>query len=72
MKSKDKSEVQGEGDYRSAKIFQDAEHAFAANGPVKEKAREAADALSGPEAAELEAARRAAAQGKTPPKSGSH
>ena len=65
MTQNDKSKVQGEGDYISAKKFQDAETEFAAHGPVKEKAREAAEALDGPEAKELEAARKASAKGKT-------
>jgi hypothetical protein len=60
-----KDGVQGEGDYISAKKFQDEEHEFAANGPVKQKAREAADALDGPEAAALEEARAASAKGKS-------
>lgn len=54
----------GEGDYKSAKKFQDAQHRFAEQGPVEEKAREAADALDGPEAAELEKARRATSKGR--------
>lgn len=54
----------GEGDYKSAKQFQDDQHKFAESGPVKEKAREAADALEGPEAAELEKARRDTAKGR--------
>ncbi len=62
-------DVQGEGDYRSARKFQEAEHAFAKTGPVEAKAREAAEALDGPEGAELEAARKASAQGKPLPKS---
>lgn len=53
----------GEGDYRSGKKFQDAETRFAKSGPVKQKAREAADALDGPEAAELEKARNESAKG---------
>lgn len=65
MTQTEKSKVQGEGDYISAKKFQDAETEFAAHGPVKEKAREAADALDGPEGKDLEAARKAAAKGKT-------
>jgi hypothetical protein len=56
--------VQGEGDYISAKRFQKEEHEFAQKGPVEQKAREAADALDGPEGPELEAARKASAEGK--------
>lgn len=54
----------GEGDYRSGKKYQDAQHEFAQNGPVKEKAREAADAIEGPQAAELERARKETGKGK--------
>jgi hypothetical protein len=63
MTQQAKDPVQGEGDYISAKKFQDAETQFAATGPVKEKAREAADALDGPEGEALEAARKATAKG---------
>lgn len=59
------SKVQGEGDYVSAKRFQKEETEFAQSGKVGEKAREAADALDGPEAEELEAARKASAEGKS-------
>jgi hypothetical protein len=57
--------VQGEGDYIAARKFQKEEQAFVRDGPVEEKAREAAEALDGPEAAELEAARKAAAKGES-------
>jgi hypothetical protein len=53
----DKSQIQGEGDYKSAKRYQDAQHDFAKNGPVEQKAHEAEEALDGPEGAELEKAR---------------
>ena len=55
--------VQGEGDYIAGRRFQEAETAFAKDGPVAEKAREAAEALKGPKAAELEAARKSTARG---------
>lgn len=55
----------GEGDYKSARKFQKAQTEFAKHGPVKQKAREAAEALSGPEGEELEQARKRAAEGKT-------
>jgi len=58
------SALQGEGDYVSGRKFQEAEHKFAAEGPVEKAAREAADALDGPEAKDLEDARRAAAEGR--------
>jgi hypothetical protein len=57
------SKIQGEGDYISGQKYQEAQHRFAQEGPVEAAAREAADALSGPEAKELEAARRATAKG---------
>lgn len=56
--------VQGEGDYVAGRRFQEAERSFAEKGPVERKAREAAEALSGPEAEELEEARRASGEGK--------
>lgn len=59
-------DVQGEGDYRSARRFQQAQHAFAADGAaVATGGRAAADALEGPEADELERARRASAKGES-------
>lgn len=59
-------EVQGEGDYIAARKFQWEEREFASEEfRVKRAAREAADALDGPEGAELERARQASAQGKS-------
>ncbi len=60
-------EVQGEGDYVAGRRFQEAERAFVAEGPVEEKAREAAEALDGPEGEELEAARLETAAGEVHP-----
>lgn len=57
--------LEGEGSYEGARKYQDAQHEFAKSGKVDTKAREAAKAVDGAEAAELEAARRAAAQGKS-------
>ena len=57
--------VQGEGDYVSAKRFDDEERSFVQSGRVAKKAREAADALDGPEGAEIERARETAAKGKS-------
>ena len=57
--------IQGEGDYASAKRFQQEQHDFAENGPVEEKAREAEQALDGPEGVELEEARKETGEGKT-------
>jgi hypothetical protein len=65
MTAKGSDGIQGEGNYVAGRRFQDAEHKFVETAPVKEKAREAADALSGPEGAELEAARKASARGRT-------
>lgn len=54
-----KSGVQGEGDYESARKFQKEEHAFAKDtAKVEQGAREAEEALDGPEGDELEQARR--------------
>jgi hypothetical protein len=50
--------IQGEGDYKNAKIYQEAQREFAEKGPVEKKAREAEQALDGPEGAELERARK--------------
>ncbi len=61
----DKSSIQGEGDYEAAKRFDDAERAFVETGPVKEKAREAEQALDGPEGEALEKARVETGEGKT-------
>ena len=48
----------GEGNYAAAREYQDAQHAFAADkDKVAKGAQAAADALDGPEAAELEQAR---------------
>ena len=60
--------VQGEGDYISAKKFDDEERSFVQSGRGEGKAREAADALDGAEGAEQEPARKASAQGKSLPK----
>ena len=57
------SERKGEGSYEGAEQYRKAQHDFARNGPVEEKAREAADALDGPEGEELEKARKKSAEG---------
>ena len=59
------NKVQGEGDYISAKRYQKEQHDFAEKGPVEQKAREAEQALDGPEGQELEEARKEAGEGKT-------
>jgi hypothetical protein len=55
----------GEGNYEAAEEFQRKQHEFAKSGKVEPKAREAAGALDGAEAEELERARQAAADAKT-------
>jgi hypothetical protein len=59
------TKIQGEGDYISGKKYQDMQHEFAKNGPVEEKAREAEEALDGPEGEAIEQARQEAAEGDT-------
>ena len=60
-----KPDIQGEGNYDAARRFDEEERAFIETGQVEQKAREAADALNGPGADNLEAARVASAKGKT-------
>jgi hypothetical protein len=60
-----KDGVQGEGDYIAAKRFDDEERSFVESGRVEQKARDAADALDGPEGEELERARLVTAKGKS-------
>ena len=55
--------IQGEGDYVSARKYQKAQHEFARSGEVDNKAREAEQALDGPEGEELEQARRESGEG---------
>jgi hypothetical protein len=57
--------LEGEGSYEGAKQYQDAQNDFAENGPVEEKAREAADALDGEEGDELEEARKKSSHGES-------
>lgn len=57
--------LEGEGSYEGARKFQDAQHDFAKSGKVDAKAHEAAKALDTAEGKDLEAARRAAAKGKS-------
>ena len=59
------NKIQGEGDYISGKKYQEMQHEFAEKGPVAEKAREAEEALDGPEGADLEKARRETGEGRT-------
>lgn len=48
----------GEGSYEGAEQYREAQHEFAKSGEVKEKAREAAEALDGKEGEMLEKARK--------------
>jgi hypothetical protein len=57
-------QVQGEGDYASARRYQKDQHEFAKSGKVDKAARDAEAALDGPEGAELEQARKQTAKGK--------
>lgn len=57
------NKIQGEGDYVSGKTYQDMQHEFAKKGPVEKKAREAEQALDGPEGEDLERARRETGKG---------
>lgn len=60
-------QIQGEGDYDAARKFDKDERDFIKKGDVEQKAREAADAIDGPEGDELERARReTAAKGDKP------
>ena len=59
------NKIQGEGDYISGKKYQEMQHEFAKKGDVEKKAREAEEALDGPEAEELEEARRETGEGNT-------
>ena len=52
--------MQGEGNYGAAKKFDAEERAFVEKGGVEQKAREAEEALDGPEGADIEKARKEA------------
>ena len=62
--NKSNLKMEGEGSREGSRRYQEAQQDFAQNGDVQKKAKEAADALDGEEAGELEKARQAAAQGK--------
>jgi len=51
-------QIQGEGNYDAGRRYQKEQQEFAKSGKVEPKAREAEDALDGPEGEELERARR--------------
>lgn len=63
----DKPDNQGEGNYDAARRFDADERKFVQSGKVEEKAREAEEALDGPEGEELERARRETAKGAGKP-----
>jgi len=54
----DKNQIQGEGNYDAARKFDAEEREFVKSGEVEQKAKEAEDALDGPEAEDLERARK--------------
>jgi hypothetical protein len=54
----DKDHIQGEGNYDAARRFDAEERAFIKKGDVEKKAREAEEALDGPEGEALERARK--------------
>ena len=54
----DKKDIQGEGNYDAARKFDAEERAFVKSGQVERKAKEAEDALDGPEGEDLEKARK--------------
>jgi hypothetical protein len=56
------SQIQGEGNYDAARKFDAEERAFVKSGQVEKKAKEAEDALDGPEAEDLERARKASGE----------
>jgi len=64
-KASDPMPMQGEGDYASARKFDKEQARFASSGKVEGKAREAEEALDGPEGESLEAARKSSARGET-------
>jgi hypothetical protein len=52
------NQIQGEGNYDAGRRFQKEEQQFVKSGKVEQKAREAEEALDGPEGEDLERARR--------------
>ena len=57
-------DIQGEGNYDASRRYRQGQETFAKSGKVDEKAREAEDALDGPEGADLEQARQETAKGE--------
>jgi hypothetical protein len=63
----DQKGIQGEGNYDAARKFDAEERAFVKSGKVEQKAKEAEQALDGPEGEELERARKETGErGATP------
>ncbi len=56
LQTEQAAKVEGEGSYTASRAYNTETEKFAKSGQVKEKAREAAKALDGPEAAELKRA----------------
>lgn len=54
----DKSQIQGEGNYDAARKFDAEERAFVEKGGIEKKAREAEEALDGPEGEDIDKARK--------------
>jgi hypothetical protein len=54
----DKNQIQGEGNYDAGRRFDKEEREFVKSGQVEKKAKEAEEALDGPEAEALERARK--------------
>jgi hypothetical protein len=54
--------IQGEGNHEAGRRFQDEERKFVETGAVEQKAKEAEEALDGPEGEELERARKETGQ----------
>lgn len=67
MNSIENNQMSGEGDHEAGRRYQRASSAYAASGDVSRAAREAADAVDGPEAEALETARRVTAGGTAGP-----
>ena len=57
--------MQGEGNYDAARKYDAEQAAFANSGKVEKAAREAEEALDGPEGAEIEQARVSTGKGET-------
>ncbi|WP_417622873.1 hypothetical protein [Parasphingorhabdus sp.] len=63
VEKKSNLKMEGEGSREGSRRFQEAQQAFVETGDVEGKAKEAARAIEGAEAEELEEARKASAKG---------